>query len=111
MLAALFRELLERDERWRVCCFSDGQDAKDHLPQLGAHLILLDVKLPNLDGDSLSKMFRGNTDTKNTPEIFSPGTTDWDLHPLEHQTGQLLANPFEGEDWLSLFQALLVEGG
>jgi DNA-binding response OmpR family regulator len=111
MLADLFRELLERDERWRVCCFSDGQDAKDHLPQLGAHLIVLDVKLPNLDGVSLYKMLRGHSDTKNTPVIFITGSYDWELHRMGLQTGLLLRKPFEVEELLFMIEALLGEVG
>jgi DNA-binding response OmpR family regulator len=111
MLADLFRELLERDERWRVCCFSDGQGAKDHLPQLGAHLILLDVKLPNLDGVSLYKMLRGHSDTKNTPVIFITGSYDWELHRMGLQTGLLLRKPFEVKELLFMIEALLGEVG
>lgn len=106
-LANLFRDMLERNGKWRLHFFSDGQDAKDHLPDLGASLILLDVGLPNLDGVSLYKILRGHSNTKNTPIIVITGSHDWELHRMGLQTGLLLRKPFTVQELLFMISALL----
>jgi len=108
-LADLFQDLLKEDGRWRLKIFSDGQEAIAHLPYLGAHLILLDVGLPNLDGVSLYKMLRGHSNTKNTPIIVITGSHDWELHRMGLQTGLLLRKPFNTQELLYMIQALLPE--
>jgi DNA-binding response OmpR family regulator len=106
-LINLFRDMLEYDGRWRLHFFSDGQDAKDHLPELGAHLILLDVGLPNLDGASLYKILRGHSNTRNTPIIVITGSHDWELQRMGLQAGLLLRKPFRVQELLFMIQAIL----
>jgi DNA-binding response OmpR family regulator len=106
-LLNLFRDILERDGRWRLHFFSDGQDAMDHLPELGAHLILLDVGLPNLDGVSLYRILRGHNNTRNTPIILITGSYDWELQRMGLQTGLLLRKPFRLQELLFMIQAVL----
>jgi DNA-binding response OmpR family regulator len=106
-LADLFCDILECDGRWRLHIFTDGQDAKDHLPQLGASLIVLDVGLPNLDGVSLYKILRGHSKTKNTPIIVITGSHDWELHRMGLQVGILLRKPFNVQELLFMISALL----
>ncbi|HEY1349453.1 MAG TPA: response regulator [Ktedonobacteraceae bacterium] len=106
-LLDLFRDILERDGRWRLHFFSDGQDAMDHLPELGAHLILLDVGLPNLDGVSLYRILRGHNSTRNTPIILITGSYDWELQRMGLQTGLLLRKPFRLQELLFMIQAIL----
>ena len=108
-LATMFCDMLECYGQWRVEIFSDGQAAKDQLPQKGAHLILLDVGLPNLDGVSLYKILRGHSRTKLTPIIVITGSHDWELHRMGLQTGLLLRKPFNVHELISIIQALLPE--
>jgi DNA-binding response OmpR family regulator len=95
------------DGRWRLHIFTDGQDAKNRLPTLGAHLILLDVGLPNLDGASLYKILRGHSNTRHTPIIVITGSHDWELHRMGLQTGLLLHKPFNVQELLFMISALL----
>jgi DNA-binding response OmpR family regulator len=108
-LLDMFHDMLDIAGTWRLHVFSDGQDAKDRLPNLGAHLILLDVGLPNLDGVSLYKILRGHSNTRNTPIIVITGSHDWELHRMGLQTGLLLRKPFRMEELLWMIQALLPE--
>jgi DNA-binding response OmpR family regulator len=96
-----------RDGHWRLHIFTDGQDAKNRLPELGAHLILLDVGLPNLDGASLYKILRGHSNTKHTPIIVITGSHEWELHRMGLQTGLLLRKPFNVQELLFMISALL----
>jgi two-component system, chemotaxis family, chemotaxis protein CheY len=95
------------DGGWRLHVFTDGQEAKNCLPTLGAHLILLDVGLPNLDGASLYKILRGHSNTKHTPIIVITGSHEWELHRMGLQTGLLLRKPFNVQELLFMISALL----
>ncbi len=106
-LANLFRDILAYDGRWPLRIFADGQEAKDHLPELGASLIILDVGLPNLDGVSLYKILRGHSNTRNTPIIVITGSHDWELHRMGLQKGILLRKPFNVQELLFMISALL----
>lgn len=106
-LLNLFRDILEREGNWRLRFFSDGQDAMAQLPELGAHLILLDVGLPNLDGVSLYRILRGHNSTRNTPIILITGSYDWELQRMGLQTGLLLRKPFRLQELLFMIQAVL----
>ena len=100
---------LGRAGSWQLRVFTDGQEAKARLPELGAPLILLDVGLPNLDGASLYKILRGHSNTKNTPIIVITGSFDWELHRMGLQAGLLLRKPFHMEELVRMIQALLPE--
>jgi DNA-binding response OmpR family regulator len=76
---------------------------------MGAHLILLDVGLPNLDGVSLYKILRGHSNTKNTPIVIITGSYDWELHRMGLQSGFLLRKPFNVHELLDIIEALLPE--
>jgi DNA-binding response OmpR family regulator len=106
-LISLFQDMLERDGRWRVCFFNDGQDAMARLPGLGAHLILLDVGLPNLDGVSLYKILRGHSKTKQTPIIVITGSYEWELQRMGLHSGLMLRKPFRIQELLFMIQAVL----
>jgi len=108
-MAGLFYDMLGRAGSWQLRVFTDGQEAKACLPELGAHLILLDVGLPNLDGASLYKILRGHSNTKNTPIIVITGSYDWELQRMGLQAGLLLRKPFHREELLRMIQALLPE--
>ena len=108
-LTVMFGEMLAQQQNWRLRIFSDGQEARKHLPSLGAHLVLLDVGLPNLDGVSLYKILRGHSNTRNTPIIVITGSHDWELHRMGLQTGLMLRKPFKMQDLLFMIRALLEE--
>lgn len=106
-LVNMFYDALEYLGDWRLSFFTDGQDAKDNLPDLGADLILLDIGLPNLDGVSLYKILRGHINTRQTPIIVITGSRDWELHRMGLQAGLLLHKPFNMQELRSMITALL----
>lgn len=108
-LAEMFCDMLKFFGQWRLQIFSDGQTAKDQLPNLGADLILLDVGLPNLDGGSLYKILRGHSNTRRTPIIVITGSHDWELHRMGLQSGILLRKPFNMQELIRIIRALLPE--
>jgi len=108
-LIEMFSDILAFSGQWQLHTFSDGESARDEIPNLGAHLIILDVGLPNLDGASLYKILRGHSHTRATPIIVVTGSHDWELHRMGLQAGFLLQKPFSPTDLLDMIQALLPE--
>jgi DNA-binding response OmpR family regulator len=108
-IAALLHDFLERAGHWRLHLFTDGQTARDQLPDLGADLILLDIGLPNLDGASLYRILRGHSKTRHIPIVVITAIHDWQLHRLGLQSGLLLRKPFKFQELLGIIQALLPE--
>ena len=106
-LIAMFSDILAFSGQWQLHAFSDGESARDEIPNLGAHLIILDVGLPNLDGASLYKILRGHSRTRTTPIIVVTGSHDWELHRMGLQAGFLLQKPFSPTDLLGMIQALI----
>lgn len=108
-LATMFQDILTNAGRWQLHIFADGQAAKDQIPELAPHLILLDVGLPGLDGASLFKILRGHSHTKNTPIIVITASHDWELQRMGLQSSLLLRKPFEMQELLLMVRALLRE--
>lgn len=108
-LATMFCDALQLAGKWCLHIFSDGEAAKEQLPQLGADLILMDVGLPYLDGASLYKILRGHSNTKHTPIVVITGSHDWELHRMGLRTGILLRKPFSMQELLGIIHALLGE--
>jgi DNA-binding response OmpR family regulator len=106
-LAGWLRDVLDYEGHWRLQTYTDGQRAKDELPDLGADLILLDVGLPSLDGASLYKILRGHSKTRSIPIIVITGSRDWELHRMGLRTGLFLRKPFRRKELLVMIQALL----
>jgi len=106
-LVDMFRDMLNLAGRWRLQFFTDGQDACDRLPELGADLILLDMTLPGLDGVSLYRLLRGHHKTKETPIIVITASYGWELRRMGLSAGLLLRKPFEMRELLLMVQALL----
>ena len=107
LLAGMFSDMLSVSGQWQLCIFSDGQSAHDSIPDLNAHLIILDVGLPHLDGASLYKMLRGHNRTRHVPIIVITGSYDWELQRMGLQSGFILQKPFSSQNLLDMISALL----
>ena len=106
----LFRDALQYERGIQLHFFSDGQQAKDQVPNLRADLILLDIGLPNLDGVSLYKYLSGHNHTRHTPIVVITGRYGWELHRNGLQPGLFLRKPFKMQELLVIIHALLGEG-
>jgi CheY-like chemotaxis protein len=59
--------------RWRVAFASDGPTALAHLRREGADLILMDVRLPGLDGVMLARQLKASAATAGIPIVMMTG--------------------------------------
>lgn len=110
-LADMLSDMLTCSGYWRLQFFTDGQTAKDHLPKLGADLILLDVGLPHLDGVSLYKILCGHNSTKHIPIIVITASHEWELHRMGLKAGFVLRKPFNMQELIGMINALLPKEG
>lgn len=106
-IISLFSDTLSLSKQWQLHVFSDGILAKEHIVRIDAHLIILDIGLPSLDGASLYKMLRGHNVTKNIPILVITGCYEWELQRMGIQPGYLLRKPFSIHELLSMMQALV----
>lgn len=106
-LISLFSDTISFSKQWQLHIFSDGVLAKENLVKMDAHLIILDIGLPSLDGASLYKMLRGHSSTKHIPILVITGCYEWELQRMGLQPGYLLRKPFSIHELLAMIQALL----
>ena len=106
-MAEFLSDMLKYSGHWQCHYFADGQVAKEQLPDLGAHLILLDIGLPSLDGVSLYRMLRGYRSTRHIPIIVITGSHGWQLQRMGLRVGLFLHKPFKRQELLTMIRALL----
>ena len=112
---ALLRGLqkaFERDGRYEVVTSSTGFDAGYKTRQFHPHLIIIDIKLPDLDGREVCKMLRADTDFVDVKLIAISGyLTDAEIKELDTVGfDTFLAKPFSSEDLISRVTELLSVG-
>jgi len=97
---APIRELLEQvlaAEGYMVVAATDGKEALQQVLTHKPDLILLDVRMPKLDGITLCKALRVHEETKRTPIIMLTGfnTRDYLEQSIAAGADDFLAKPFE----------------
>lgn len=63
------RALLQRED-WRVITAASGLEALELLLAHEVDLVLLDVRMPGMDGFEVARLMRGSQRTRMTPIIF-----------------------------------------
>ena len=112
---ALLRGLqkaFERDGRYEILTASNGFDAGYKTRQFHPHVIILDIKLPDLDGREVCKMLRADTDFSECKMVAVSGyLTDAEIKELETMGfDTFLAKPFSSEDLIARVSELLSVG-
>jgi len=97
---APIRELLEQvlvADGYEVITATDGKHALQQILTHKPDLILLDIRMPKLDGLTLCKALRANKDTKHTPIIMLTAfnTREHLEQSMEGGADDFLAKPFE----------------
>lgn len=112
---ALLRGLLkafERDGRYELGAASTGFDAGYKTRQFHPHVIILDIKLPDLDGREVCKHLRADPDFSDVKMIAVSGyLTDAEIKELDTVGfDTFLAKPFSSEDLIARVVELLSVG-
>ncbi len=72
-IVALIRSSLERDDRFDVRTAATGYDAGLLTQQFRPHLILLDLRLPDVDGAAICRRVKADPDLRGTKVIIISG--------------------------------------
>ncbi len=93
--AAMINEAiaLEGDPSWSVQIYTNGQDALHAVALQPPHLVLLDLRLPGVDGGTIYRQLRNDPRTMHVPILFISGATSHDLHMSGIDDGILLRKP------------------
>ncbi|PQZ94036.1 MULTISPECIES: bifunctional diguanylate cyclase/phosphodiesterase [Pseudomonas] len=103
------RALLQRED-WHVVTAGSGLEALDLLLQHEVDLVLLDVKMPGMDGFEVARLMRGSQRTRMTPIIFLSANAQSPAAVLEgYASGAIdyLFKPFDPHILKPKVQALL----
>jgi CheY-like chemotaxis protein len=98
---------LEGEPDWSVQLASGGKHALQLASSTPPDLVLLDVRLPDLDGAQVYHRLRASVVTRAARILFLSAGTSFDLFQLGIEDGVLLRKPFQVPELVSLVRALL----
>jgi two-component system, OmpR family, response regulator len=98
---------LEGEPDWTVQLASGGRHALELASTTPPDLVLLDVRLPDLDGAQVYRRLRTSASTRGARILFLSAGTSFDLFQLGIEDGVLLRKPFYVPELVSLVRALL----
>ena len=104
-----FEQLLQ-DEGYEVVTAASGTEALDRLPGLHPQCIVMDVRLPGMDGLSTLKAMRSSPSCPPVLIMTAYGTTDTAIEAMKLGAFDYILKPFEIPKVLSLI-ARAVEAG
>ncbi len=106
-LRALFRLMLER-ERFVVHDASDGLEALEKLATLEPDVILMDVRMPNMDGLVCTQRIKANPAFRDVPIIMVSGEDDQAhvMAGLEAGAEEYIAKPVKRQEFVLRVQAM-----
>ena len=98
---------LEGHTDWSIDILSDGQAALTRAQQATPNVVLLDVRLPDMDGAEVYRRLRATPATQDCQVVFLTASTSLDLSLRGVDGGVLLRKPFDVEQVIALVTALL----
>lgn len=110
-VAGLLRSALELEghDDWAIDILSDGRAALLRAQQTAPRLVLLDVRLPDMDGAEVYRLLRATPGAERCHVVFLTASTSLDLSLRGVDGGVLLRKPFDVEQVIALVSALLQE--
>ena len=102
------RELLER-AGYLPAEAADGLDGLAQAERWRPHVILLDIRMPGLDGYEVCRRLKANPATNPIPVIVVTAVEDDALNRLAYEAGAMacLVKPFRPEALLSMIRAAI----
>lgn len=105
------REILER-AGYEAAEAADGPEGLAKAENLCPHVILLDVRMPGLDGYEVCQGLKENPKTRTTPVIFLTAVQDDTLNRLAYAAGGVacITKPFRAEALIAVIEAAVASG-
>jgi DNA-binding response OmpR family regulator len=110
-VAGLLRRALELEghEDWSIDILSDGRAALMRAQEAAPRIVLLDVRLPDMDGAEVYRRLRASPATRGCQVVFLTASSSLDLSLRGVDGGVLLRKPFDIEQVITLVSTLLQE--
>jgi CheY-like chemotaxis protein len=89
-------EMALSDEGYRVCSANNGKHALDVLDGCSPHVILLDIRMPIMDGPTFLVAYRNRPPPH--AAVIAMTTTQTVQHPIPDDVEDVLMKPFDLED-------------
>lgn len=109
LVAGVIRNALEiaGDTAWDVSLAAEGSHALELARLASPDVVLLDVRLPSLDGAELYRRLRANPQTRQASVLFLSAGTSLDLIRSGIEDGVFLRKPFDMRELVRIVRALL----
>jgi signal transduction histidine kinase len=106
---ALARSTLEEEEGYTVVLASSGEEGIESFERHAPDCILLDIRMPGLDGFAVCKSIRGLPGGEDTPIVFLTASRDLDTFDAALRAGgdDFLTKPFRPTELLLRVRAAL----
>lgn len=102
-------ELVLTDEGWDVHSRSCAQDALEFLQQSEADVILLDLRMPDMDADTFLDTWRRQA-KRDIPILLLSASANLEQHAARLGVSTVLAKPFDLDELCTTVLQLLVQG-
>lgn len=108
MSRTIIREIVE-SSGYAVAEAVDGTDGLAQAERMHPDVILLDIRMPGLDGYEVCRGLKENPETKTIPVIFVTGVEDAALNQLAFQVGGVacVMKPLRREALVAVIEAVL----
>lgn len=108
-IAALLRHAFELEGRpeWSINILPEGGAALAQAQQAAPKVVLLDVRLPDMDGAEVFRRLRETPGTEDCQVVFLTASSSLDLSMRGVDGGILLRKPFDVGQVIALVSALL----
>lgn len=100
-LRELMKDVLE-DEGYQVCCAGSGADGIVLTAQEHPELILLDMRMPEMDGIATLRRIRETDDQVMVIILTGYGCPDTIRDAADLDVSEYLSKPFENEDLVAI---------
>ncbi len=109
ILDSLRRMLFPQTEEWEMVFHEQAEKAWEELQQRDFDAVVLDFKMPGIDGFELLDRIKENKRTRKIPVVILTGIQDCTLkrQALERGAADLLNKPIEREDLLARLDSVL----
>lgn len=108
-IAALLRDAFELEGRpgWSIDILPEGRAALAQAQQTAPRVVLLDVRLPDMDGAEVFRRLRETPGSEDCQVVFLTAASSLDLSVRGVDGGVLVRKPFDVEQVIALVSALL----
>jgi len=105
-LRDIMKDMLE-EERYQVFCASNGSEGILLNEQNNPDLILLDLRMPEMDGIETLRNIRKNNDKVRVVILTGYGCPDTIREAADFNVSEYLSKPFENEDLVNVISKAL----